>query len=226
MTNYMDKKNDEGYAGDPIDKGAVEPFEDMVERLFKASGFHDKHAALMHAAIGSSGEIGELALLRKVPMSMARASYVEEIGDVRFYLSALGLIASKYYNCDKEANTACLSKAKMSCMSEVELLLAMHHHASELLDLSKKSWVYGKEPEIAGIAVEAFRVMEYLGEYQARLNISTDEVMESNRIKLTGKQGRYVSGYSDESAQKRADKHEHINNAKGDWTSPTVLGKV
>jgi len=64
----------------------------MVQRLFKATGFSEKAASLLHAAVGIAGEAGEiLDCVKKVwaygkPLDLDHL--VEELGDIEFYLEA------------------------------------------------------------------------------------------------------------------------------------------
>lgn len=91
----------------------------------------------------------------------------------------------------------------------------LHHHttgmageAGELLDASKKVWIYGKPVDVAHIIEEMGDLRWY---YQAMLNMlgMTDEdIQASNTVKLMK---RYPEGvYSSEAAIARADKKPEI----------------
>lgn len=86
-----------------------------------------------------------------------------------------------------------------------------HHHttgmageAGELLDITKKSWVYEKPLDVAHIIEELGDVRWY---YQSMLNmlgLTDEDIQASNTVKLMK---RYPMGvYSNEQAQARADK--------------------
>jgi len=68
-------------------------YKQMVTNLFSTSGMHNEHDDVMHAAIGISGEAGEiLDAIKKAwaygkPINMDNV--VEELGDLEFYMEAL-----------------------------------------------------------------------------------------------------------------------------------------
>jgi len=68
-------------------------FQRMVLALFKTRGFDPKAESLLHAAIGVSGEAGELLDAIKKHWAYNKPldtlHIVEELGDLEFYLEAL-----------------------------------------------------------------------------------------------------------------------------------------
>lgn len=65
----------------------------MVQKLFKATGFNEQSAPLLHAAVGVAGEAGEiLDCVKKVWANgklLDLDHLVEELGDIEFYLEAV-----------------------------------------------------------------------------------------------------------------------------------------
>ena len=201
MTDYMDRKEDGGFIGDPVEE--KELYVDMVTRLFKTEGFHNEHDALMHAAIGICGEVGELIEAVDVD-ERCRQNIVEELGDIHFYLCA-------FVNCCVDSQQYDVGGLESDPVNFApgnnrSLLLKLSVEASEVLDTVKKGWVYGKDIDLLK-ALLGIATITYLVDTLAyRLDISRGEPLEANGIKLTGKGGRYESGYSDLAAQVRADK--------------------
>lgn len=75
--------------------------------------------------------------------------------------------------------------------------------AGELLDMVKKSWVYGKPIDRENAIEELGDIEFYMQVMRTRLCVSREAVIEANRDKL---ELRYPSGYTDEAALRRADK--------------------
>jgi len=182
-----------------------EPYANMVTGLFKTEGFHSNHNALMHAAIGICGEVGELIEAVDVDDSIkCRQNVVEELGDIHFYMVALELVTihSPHY----KRNELLPNNPTFSPGNSKSLLLSLSVESSNILDIVKKGWVYGKDIDLVKLLDAAAIVIYLIGTLAERLKISTDEILEANRIKLTGKGGRYENGYTDQAAQGRADK--------------------
>jgi len=154
---------------------------------------------LAHAAVGIIGEVVELR------HAGDRDEQLEELGDIRFYIQAA-------FNQFPDAEITRIGGLAMKLPVGYDL-----HHASErlleeagnFLDLSKKTWIYGKPLE----ALHSTAMLVSL--YQLRILLSTvanfygftlKDLDRSNRVKLIK---RYPGGsYSDTAAQARADKQE------------------
>lgn len=71
----------------------IEQLVARVKALFKRVGFRPEYEAAMHAAIGVSGEAGELLDVVKNSWAYGkpvdRENVIEELGDIEFYLEAL-----------------------------------------------------------------------------------------------------------------------------------------
>jgi NTP pyrophosphatase (non-canonical NTP hydrolase) len=78
--------------------------------------------------------------------------------------------------------------------------------AGELLDAIKKHVIYNKALDLPHIVEELGDIEFYLEGLRQKLEIQREYVLLQNQKKLSGKGGRYESGYSDEAAQARADK--------------------
>ena len=79
--------------------------------------------------------------------------------------------------------------------------------AGELLDASKKSWVYDAPLDLRNCIEELGDLMFYVVAFMQRTGITWDEVLQFNIEKLNV---RYPEGYTDQAAQARADKLEKI----------------
>jgi hypothetical protein len=175
----------------------------MVRNLFtKELGGIDGQR--MHATIGIAGECAEL-----IPADLLcdEENYIEECGDAFFYFQAL--LNMTGYNLDELRNMG-------TTMNPVVQDYGLHSvvcASGELLDFSKKSWVYGKEHN-----ADAFKqaMANWLIAFDQNLlwnaprNLTLDDCMAHNQYKLvTGPKARYKCGnYSDQAAIDRADKVE------------------
>lgn len=68
-------------------------FGQMVNKLFKRTGFNFDCDGIMHAAVGIAGEAGELLDAIKKGWAYGkpidRTNVIEELGDLEFYMEAL-----------------------------------------------------------------------------------------------------------------------------------------
>lgn len=163
-------------------------------------------ADLLHAAIGISGEAGEIleAAVSVHPSRPNRTNMIEELGDIEFYLqgyrASLGVV--------RRAPDFIL---KPSLDSHIERASGLAIAASQLLDLTKKVVVYNK-PRTAELLVQIenslITIEFWLERIRIPLSISRDDTIAANIVKLaTGPNARYKLGkYSDQAAQDRADK--------------------
>lgn len=176
------------------------PFPQMVENLFKALGTDE--ATLMHATVGMSGEAAELlAGLREHYRNPANNetldNLVEELGDWRFYAQKVWTI----YGWEWDS----FALPPVNDTDDVqELSITFTIGSGDVLDISKKSWVYAKELDALKlydamvVAVAAYRDM------LVRFGWTDEFICDVNQTKLAK---RYPNGvYSNADAIARADK--------------------
>lgn len=178
-------------------------FPEMVERLFKKMpGPFDDH---MHAAIGISGEVGELH------NADSRKNIIEECGDLEFYLQAyLNKLNAQRVACSLnpyQRFTSVFDEHSRAKFNLGIVLASATVIASEILDLTKKSWVYGKGLDEVFINQQLNALAYALDSIYVLIGTNYDEVVNKNQEKLIGPEGRFKDGfYSDASAINRADK--------------------
>ena len=181
-------------------------FEGMVAKLFKKQGMHPQYEALMHAAIGISGEAGEI-LLAWSAADPDEENLLEEYGDLEFYMEAL-------------CQATGITEDALGTMCELLIQKEGKHQytlmefvviASNILDSAKRCWVYGKDLE--DLRTKLVTDMAHLTlcadqMYKAG-ETKYEDVRHQNMVKLIGAKGRYRDQvYSDEAANARADKQE------------------
>jgi NTP pyrophosphatase (non-canonical NTP hydrolase) len=170
-----------------------ESFAEMVERLFKK--MDTSELTLLHATVGLAGEAGEFLL---AVLNNDEDNIPEELGDARFYMQAIfnqfGLTFAQFTH-------------QMYVPTYLSPLNTFIIKASDVLDVSKKFWVYGK-PINVDLLIE--NLGPVVGAYLSLLsqhNLTDELVCEKNMYKLaTGPNARYPLGYSDAAAIARADK--------------------
>ena len=175
-------------------------FSTMIRQLFKLMG--STALSMHHAATGIAGECSELA------GANSRKNIIEESSDLEFYIEALkqqfefdlaGAFIGAQIITDSRANNIHLGNV----FSNIQSL------GGDILDQSKKVWVYSKPLDAATMA-RMLLILEKNLEFVYEL-IGTDRasVIHFNQIKLIGPGGRFESGfYSDSAAIARADKVE------------------
>lgn len=167
----------------------------------------------MHATIGISGECAEL-----IPAHLLgnEENLVEEAGDAFFYFQAL-LNMTGY----ELTELFCMGSTIPVDLMEFELA-ALNYAAGELLDLSKKCWVYGKEYDSVKFKQAMADWLICFGAFiNGQYDLSIEDCMAHNQNKLvTGEKARYKGGaYSDAAAIARADKVE-LNEQFGKLSVP------
>lgn len=150
-------------------------------------------ADLHHATTGMLGEAIEFVHAK------TDENRREELGDIEFYRMHFALVWIWY------AKVCVIPQAPRDWKPRNlpwELCLA----GGDLLDLTKKVWVYNKAPDDAWYAKAA----EALGRFEAALEsihaatgYTRSAAKRDNQAKL---ELRYPTGYSDAAAQQRADK--------------------
>jgi NTP pyrophosphatase (non-canonical NTP hydrolase) len=100
--------------------------------------------------------------------------------------------------------------AKLFVKFEGDKTLRMHHAATglageggELLDASKKHWVYGADLDEENVLEECGDALFYIQAALTEIGMTLEDAMKHNMDKLAK---RYPEGYTDESARERLDK--------------------
>lgn len=173
-------------------------YDQMVRNLFKPMG--SKEASFLHAAIGISGECGELLVASSIE------NIVEELGDIEFYVEA-------GYQVLGGRRTPLADSLEVAgsdpCMHQVlgTVTIALSSTSARLLDLAKKGWVYNKpmdENVERALRYELMRIELMMEQLREMIGVRRPDVLGANQGKL-GK--RYPEGvYTDQAAQTRADK--------------------
>jgi hypothetical protein len=153
----------------------------------------------MHATIGIAGECAELISAKLLGDEV---NLVEEAGDAYFYFQALmNMTGYKLYEL-----------IIMGCTLPSELyeysLATTCYAAGELLDQSKKCWVYGKEHDAVAFKQAMANWIIIFAQFINENGLDLEDCMAHNQYKLvTGPNARYKGGnYTDAAAIARADK--------------------
>lgn len=160
---------------------------------------------LHHMSTGIMGEVTELVVAL---MKNDTRNILEELGDGIFYITGIcNFLGTDVQSCLFDAGSLIGDDTQLSqyeVLSPSMLIVS----AGDLLDFTKKLWVYNKELDEA--ALEKLRgligrVAYYYNEVRESLGYpDLIYVQEQNRVKLLR---RYEGGkYSDKAAQARADK--------------------
>lgn len=174
--------------------------ERMVADLFKKDPVPLN--MLMHAVIGLAGESGEW----RAATSFKNAQ--EEAGDFRFYMVAIRQRLSLRPGGIEETKE--VIESPYYTPNHATVMDNIHIISCEILDLAKKSWVYGRE-------VKQYEIWQQLALLEINFRYQCEEVMgvdivldveDGNLEKLLkGDKARYKTGsYSDAQALARADK--------------------
>ena len=169
----------------------------MVQRLFKTRDFNVAAEPLMHAAIGIAGEWFELC------RADDDANVIEEIGDMEFYLTAaVSILHAHVGDSAHQTHAANLIQRAGESLDTAEAYRAVE----DILDLSKKCWVYGHHVEQhAPKLLQALSVVFYaMAGIGTAASLTRAEVLQANYDKLAKRYGS--GGYSDAEATARADK--------------------
>lgn len=146
---------------------------------------------LAHAGMGLLGEVYELEIYDGIK------NYLEELGDVEFYLGHYKQSLGAYYTGED------FVPREEARAIEANPLNALKLHAATLHDFAKKIWIYQKP--ILGLPLTAHIIRTELCLHFLAENVkkTRQEVQQINQEKLTK---RYPNGYSDKDAQERKDK--------------------
>ena len=155
------------------------PYYDFVRKLFNRSG--DPSKDFTHAILGVVTEIHEFM------SATDEVNALEERGDLRFYVEALGQVISDHAGPFVFSPEALIvwSKTFASNCDDTGPAQVIAHECNELLDEAKR-WVgYGKEPK--ALVATYHRVVSLIefandvGPYQVR---GENRIIEANMAKL------------------------------------------
>ena len=150
----------------------------------------------MHAAIGISGEVAELIM---ADYNNDEKNYREEMGDARFYMEAL----FQAYGWTYAELLAEDGRPEFTMTALSHALIA----AGDILDLAKKSWVYGKEMDVVKLRSHCVALVASYHLMLDTWSLIDNDITSGNMYKLTlAPNARYKLGYSDQAAIARADK--------------------
>jgi len=160
-----------------------------------------QRAHMWHMATGIMGEATELLTAYE---NRDRANMLEEMGDGEFYFEGLCQAISTFIPAQIPALPNNLWDGVGACATA--LVVA----AGEILDISKKIIIYNDDSRINALKSEMQVYRRRLDALYQLTGINQEEALLHNEQKLTkGSKARYKDGvYSDEAAQKRADKQE------------------
>jgi hypothetical protein len=140
---------------------------------------------LHHATTGMSGEVVEMET------AITREAFLKECGDFEFYLEAF-----------KQEVGGDIPEGFVPDMPMSKSLLSITFIAGDLLDLTKKAWVYEQEPRWGTMREYISLLRAHLDSLYTFFGTSYEEVISLNISKLLK---RYPAGYSNEAAKVRAD---------------------
>lgn len=172
------------------------PYADFVSGLF-VKPVDDLPGQLHHATTGIIGELVELW------QAKSRVNEIEELGDLEFYFQAF---------CNVHSNAGLTFEVPASTKFEtfrgplfLDVILKIALEASaELLDQTKKGWIYAKPLGQLGFGTPLRQLRLCLEAYYKLSGLDYQTVVNENKLKLVK---RYPGGkYSDKAAQERADK--------------------
>lgn len=160
---------------------------------------------LVHMAMGVSGEAGELLdAVRKHAIDgeeLDIENMKEELGDLEFYMERIRQI----YNLSREDVASSIASAPDNLL---HMAIGVSIKSGDLLDAIKKHVMYNKEIALDNLKEGLCGIDFYMDLIRKSCNFSREEILEGNISKLlTSEKARYKMGkYTDEAAQKRADK--------------------
>jgi hypothetical protein len=163
---------------------------------------------LWHGATGISGECGELlemmAAFYDTGMDLAsfdRENFVEEMGDIEFYMQQIRLRLTK-----PRDNSVTIIAFKLPISPDLSFRYAAQAaiHGSQILDAVKKCAIYNKALDEVLLLEQMTMLDVYLEALLLMFGYDRQEVLEANIAKLSK---RYAGlSYSYKASQQRADK--------------------
>lgn len=163
--------------------------------------FEDHSINLHHFSTGIVGEVLELE------RATSRENQLEEIGDVCFYIEHGWLTVEKIVELEGWPTIPRRQVLRLNSNASLAMEFdTLRYHAGQLLDKTKKVWIYKKPVKIDLLIEVADRLnaCEFYLTYVANLmGFALPEAIAANHSKLSL---RYPDGYTDKAAQARADK--------------------
>lgn len=178
---------------------------ELVSRLFKTGEallptMTSHKMTLLHAAIGISGESGEIL------DSQTEFNLLQELGDTRFYVEAL---LQALDSNEEDARSLPLPPANnhFSGVPSERAKRRISIVAGNILDLVKKHAIYNKELDRDAILQQVHAILIAVEALCSQEAISDEEVHRENLSKLSERYNGLV--YSDAAANARKDeKHD------------------
>lgn len=146
-------------------------------------------ASLHHASTGICGEVQEFLA------ATTRENLSEELGDLDFYITQFKTLLI-------EQGLRWESRY-LYPMSLEHASIALRNHSGELLDLTKKGWIYNAEVPLGSYIFPINMLDSAVSLFCTLLGFDRDSIRRANMEKLMA---RYPQGYSDQAAQERKDK--------------------
>lgn len=142
-----------------------------------------------HACTGICGEAIEFAYAN------GKDNEKEEFGDLEFYVRHAWLAVGRWsVQFQSEYHPANLPAHPYDALVYV---------GGDLLDQSKKIWIYNKDPQSLCLYSALLKFEQIMDEVSKNLEYPRTQARKDNQAKL---EKRYPAGYSDAAAQARADK--------------------
>lgn len=139
----------------------ITSYDDFVRQLFQRSGDFSKDFA--HAILGVVTETHELV------NAVDSVNFLEEAGDLRFYVTAAGQVISDYVGVPITASVEMVERLKAPVGYSYSGMLS---HNNELLDIAKR-WVgYGKAPNDMLLVLSRIQLVEEVANQIASANFS------------------------------------------------------
>jgi hypothetical protein len=148
---------------------------------------------LHHATTGIMGEVIELEFAGNADEQF------EELGDICFYIE-------HFQQAFKNHRRYSALDGETTFYSSAEALSRLRYHAGQLLDTTKKLWIYNKPVDDSVIQTLNYNLNRIEGALHTFCEFSSlplENAKIANQEKLLK---RYPQGYSDQAAQERADK--------------------
>jgi hypothetical protein len=184
----------------------IKDYEIMVSELRK-----DPHVILaeltaqkcdmMHAAIGLTGEAGEICLAvvamvtRSAPLDIV--NIVEELGDMEFYANQLMLVTGL-------AAHQCLPVTVIQPTTVIESAMRISASAGRVADTVKRHVIYNRPLCVGDVQEGITCLLTDMGRLARAVNVTLDECKLANMAKLAKRYPNY--SYTDARAHERLDK--------------------
>lgn len=193
---------------------------DLVARLAKPGADILKNLTptkidLLHAAVGIAGECSELlegyltAEQQFNSEGIDKTNLIEELGDIEFYVAQarrnLFVERDELLGAGRVEAAYDFRRGVPGYAGDLRVVFEwIAIQGGQVLDKVKKVVIHDKPLVVYDIAVQLDALDGWLVNAYVALGVSRDDVLAANVLKLTK---RYGSGsYSDQQAQKRADK--------------------